>query len=94
MTQQDFNKQERFLNLIKQSKEKNLGYRFILDEFKRNKWNINLLQAETLSTELNVNMFLVLLYATDLNILNVDAKTKKVIEKQKKNKEKYLNLEE
>jgi hypothetical protein len=89
MTQTEFNKNELFLNLIKQTKEKELGYRFILDEFKRNKWNVNLIQAEKMSIELNVNMFLILLYAQDINILNVDSKTKKIIEKQRKNKEKY-----
>ena len=89
MTQTEFNKQELFTNLIKQTKEKELGYRFILDEFKRNKWNLNLVQAETLSNELGINMFLILLYAQDINILNVDNKTKKIIEKQRKNKEKY-----
>lgn len=94
MTQTEFNKQELFSNLIKQSKEKNLGYRFILDEFKRNKWNINVVQAEQVSVELGINMFLILLYAQDLNILNVDSKTKKIIEKQRKNKEKYQNIEE
>lgn len=89
MTQTEFNKQELFTNLIKQTKEKDLGYRFILDEFKRNKWNINAVQAEQVSVELNINMFLVLLYAQDLNILNVDNRLKKIIEKQRKNKEKY-----
>jgi hypothetical protein len=89
MTQTEFNKNELFLNLIKQTKERELGYRFILDEFKRNKWNINLIQAEKISIELDVNMFLILLYAQDINILNVDSKTKKIIEKQRKNKEKY-----
>lgn len=94
MTQQEFNKQELFQNLIKQTNEKNLGYRFILDEFKRNKWNINLVQAEEVSKGLNMNMYPVLLYALDLNILNVDNKTKKIIEKQRKNKEQYNSIEE
>lgn len=91
MTQTDFNKQELFENLIKQAQEKSLGYRFIVDEFKRNKWNLNLVQAEDISKGLNINMYPVLLYALDLNILNVDKKTKKVIEKQRKNKEQYSN---
>lgn len=89
MTQTEFNKQELFLNLIKQTIEKGLGYRFILDEFKRNKWNLNLSQAELISNELEINQFQILLYALDINILNTDNRTKKIIEKQRKNKEEY-----
>lgn len=89
MTQIEFNKEERTLNLIKQSKEKELGYRFVLEEFKRNKWNINLKQAETLSNLFNVNMVRILFEAEDLNILNVDSKTKKALKLQRKNKQDY-----
>lgn len=91
MTQHDFNKEERIENLIKQTKEKNLGYHFILSEFKRNKWNINLKQAEKLSKELNINMVRILFEAEDLNILNVDAKTKKALRIQRKNKQDYYD---
>ena len=89
MNQQEFNKQEIFDNLIKTALEKKLGYQFILQEFKRNKWNLNTNQAEKIGLALNFNPVLVLLGADDLNILNVDSKTKKAIQKQRKNKDLY-----
>lgn len=89
MNQNEFNKEERFKNLIEQSVIKNLGYRFIIDEFKRNRWNINLKQAEEIGSSLNVNIALILFYADDINILNVDKKTLKAIRNQKKNKDQY-----
>ncbi len=90
MNQSEFNKQERFDSLIKEAKTKGLGYQFVLEEVKRNKWNLNSKQVEQISTDLDYNNVLVLFYALDLNILNVDAKTKKAILKQKKNKEEYI----
>lgn len=89
MNQQEFNKQAQFENLIKTALDKKLGYQFILQEFKRNKWNLNLKQAEKIGLALNFNPVLVLIGADDLNILNVDNKTKKAIQKQKKNKDLY-----
>lgn len=91
MTQQDFNKQERITKLINEAKHKELTYRFVLEEFKRNKWNVNLKQAEEMSIVFNVNMVLVLLYAEDLNILNVDNKTRKALKQSRKHKEDYYN---
>ena len=91
MTQNEFNKEERIRNLINQTKEKELGYQFILNEFKRNKWNINLKQAEFIANELNVNMVRILFEAEDLNILNVDNKTKKALKLQRKNKQDYYD---
>ena len=90
MNQSEFNKEERFNNLIKQAKEKQLGYQFVLEEVKRNHWNVNAKQVELISTTLEFNNALVLFYALDLNILNVDAKTKKALNKQRKNKEDYV----
>lgn len=89
MTQTEFNKEQLVQNLIQQTKDKGLTYTFILNEFKRNKWNINLKQAEHLSKELNVNMVKILFDAEDLNILNVDNKTKKALKIQRKNKADY-----
>lgn len=89
MNQNEFNKEERFKNLIEQTVTKNLGYRFIVDEFKRNRWNINLKQAEEIGSALKVNIAIILFYADDINILNVDKKTLKAIRNQKKNKDQY-----
>lgn len=89
ITQQEFNKEEQLKNLVAQTKAKELTYSFVLNEFKRNKWNVNLKQAEYLSKELNVNMVRILFDAEDLNILNVDAKTKKALRIQRKNKSDY-----
>lgn len=91
MTQQEFNKEERITKLISEALNKNLTYRFVLEEFKRNKWNVNLKQAEEMSKLFNINMVLILFYAEDLNILNVDTKTKKALSRQRKNKEDYYN---
>lgn len=91
MTQQEFNKQEHITKLIQQAKERDLTYRFVLEEFKRNKWNINLKQAEEMSIIFKVNMVLILLYADDLNILNVDNKTRKALKQSRKHKEDYYN---
>lgn len=82
MNQSDFNKKERFNNLLQEAQKKNLSYRFILDEFKRNKWNLNLTQAEEISTTLNTDHQRLLRAAIEQNILNVDARTKKIILKQ------------
>lgn len=89
MNQSDFNKQERFNALITEAQSKNLPYTFILEEVKRNKWNINPKQAEQISTLLSINTVKVLFTALELNILNADNKTKKAIQKQLKNKEQY-----
>ncbi len=89
MNQSEFNKQERFNALIQEALTKGLTYKFILDESKRNKWNINARQAEEIATQLNINTVRVLFYALELNILNVDNKTKKALQKQLKNKEQY-----
>lgn len=91
MTQTEFNKQERFNNLLQESKKKGLGYRFILDEFKRNHWNLNLKQAEMISENLEQDYQRLLKYALDLNILNVDSKTKKAILKQFKKETESIN---
>jgi hypothetical protein len=89
MNQSEFNKQERFNALIQETVTKGLTYKFILDESKRNKWNINARQAEEIAAQLNINTVKVLFYALELNILNVDNKTKKALQKQLKNKEQY-----
>lgn len=91
ITQQDFNKEQQVENLIKQAKEKELSYHFVLSEFKRNKWNINLKQAERFANEFNVNMTRILFEADDLNILNADHKLKKVLKEQRKNKQDYYD---
>lgn len=90
MNQTEFNKEERFNNLIKQAKEKQLGYQFVLEEVKRNHWNVNAKQVELISTTLDFNNALVLFHALDLNILNVDNQTKKALNKQRKNREDYV----
>ena len=90
MNQSEFNKQERFNALIVEAQSKGLPYTFILEEVKRNKWNINPKQAEQISNSLNINTAKILFTAYELNILNADNKTKKVIQKQLKNKDQYL----
>ena len=85
MTQSEFNKKEIIKNIIKTAKEKELGYKYVLEEFKRNKWNINLDQARLICDELNTNMTFVLFEAEDMNILNVANSFKKKLEKQRKN---------
>lgn len=89
MNQSEFNKQERFNALIAEAQSKGLPYTFILEEVKRNKWNINPKQAEQISNSLNINTAKILFTAYELNILNADNKTKKVIQKQLKNKDQY-----
>ncbi len=76
--------------LINQALEKDLTYTYVLSEIKRKKWNLNLKQAEHLSTKFNVNMVRILFSAEDLNILNVDSKTKKALKTQRKNKQDYF----
>lgn len=76
--------------LINQALEKDLTYIYVLSEIKRKKWNLNLKQAEHLSTKFNVNMVRILFSAEDLNILNVDSKTKKALKTQRKNKQDYF----
>ena len=83
MNQSEFNKEQVFQNLIKQSQEKELGVSFILSEFKRNKWNLNLKQATTIANSLGVNIDSILYQALDLNILNVESKVKKALLKNK-----------
>lgn len=83
MKEQDFNR------IISVTKEKELSFRFVLEEFKRKKCNLNLKQAEILSNLFNVNMVRILFEAEDLNILNVDSKTKKALKLQRKNKQDY-----
>lgn len=83
MKEQDFN------YIISVTKEKELSFRFVLEEFKRKKCNLNLKQAEILSNLFNVNMVRILFEAEDLNILNVDSKTKKALKLQRKNKQDY-----
>lgn len=83
MNQSEFNKEQLFQNLIKQAKEKELGVSFVLSEFKRNKWNLNLKQATSIANELNVNIDTILYQALDLNILNVESKIKKALLKNK-----------
>lgn len=83
MNQSEFNKEQLFQNLIKQAKEKELGVSFVLSEFKRNKWNLNLKQATSIANELNVNIDTILYEALDLNILNVESKIKKALLKNK-----------
>jgi hypothetical protein len=87
MTQQEFNKEQLFHNLINQCIEKDLPYWYILEESKRSKWNLNPRQIELISDLLNVNNLDVTFAALDLGILNVDNRTKKVIEKQRKRNE-------
>ncbi len=89
-TQKEFNKQEQFDNLILQALSKDLPYSYILEEMKRSKWNLNVAQAEKLANKFNVNMVQVLFTAEDLNILNVDPRTKKALKIQRKNKSDYL----
>jgi hypothetical protein len=83
MNQSEFNKEQLFQNLLKQAKEKELDYRFILEEFKRYKWNLNLKQATFLANELDQPIDSILYYALDLNILNVETKIKKALLKNK-----------
>ena len=89
-TQQEFNKHEQIENLINQALSKDLTYTYVLEEFKRNKWNLNIAQAEKLSNRFDVNMVLILFKAEDMNILNVDARTKKALKLQRKYKEDYI----
>ena len=91
MTQSEFNKTSLIDGWIEQSIQKDLTYRFVVDEFQRSKWNINLIQAEYIADKLGINRMLILFYALELNILNVDAKTKKMITKALKNKHEYYD---
>jgi len=88
-TQQEFNKTEQIENLIAQAISKDLTYSYVLEEFKRNKWNLNVAQAEKLANRFDVNMVRVLFTAEDLNILNVDPRTKKALKLQRKYKADY-----
>ena len=88
-SQQEFNKTEQIENLIAQAISKDLTYSYVLEEFKRNKWNLNVAQAEKLANRFDVNMVRVLFTAEDLNILNVDPRTKKALKLQRKYKADY-----
>ncbi len=89
-TQQEFNKHEQFENLILQAINKELTYTYVLEEIKRNKWNLNVAQAEKLANRFDVNMVQILFKAEDMNILNVDARTKKALKQQRKYKQDYI----
>ena len=89
-TQQEFNKQEQFDNLILQALGKDLPYSYVLEEMKRNKWNLNVVQSEKLANRFNINMVQILFMAEDLNILNVDPRTKKALKLQRKYKSDYV----
>ena len=87
MNQSEFNKKDRFEKLLKETIDKKLGYRFLLEEMKRNHWNVNMIQSADIANRLDVMQTKILFYAYDLNILNVDKKTLKAIQKQRNNQE-------
>jgi len=91
MTQSKFNKKQEFENLILFAKSKELPFTYILQEIKRKRWNLNLKQAEEISKAYNINMVKILFEAEDINILNVDSKTRKALSLQRKNKSDYDN---
>lgn len=72
---------EKFQKLIEETREKDLGYRFFLEEVKRNKWNINEKQITQISNELEVDATRIASYAQEINILNVSAKYLKALKK-------------
>lgn len=91
MTQSDFNKKERFENLLVTAKSRDLGISFLLNEFKRNKWNLNLKQAEEITEALSIDYQKLLQTALEMNLLNVDSRTKKAILKNKARDAQNLN---
>jgi len=84
MNQTEFNKQERYEKLINEAISKKLNHTFVLNEFKRNHWNLNEKQVVDVANKLNVNADTILNLALDLNILNVSNKLKKAILKGRK----------
>jgi hypothetical protein len=84
MNQTEFNKQERYEKLINEAVSKNLNHTFVLNEFKRNRWNLNEKQVVEVANKLGVNADTILNMALDLNILNVSNKLKKAILKGRK----------
>lgn len=84
MLQKDFNKKEQFSNLIKQSKEKELPFSYVLEEVKRMGWNINEAQVIEIADAFSKNATTIMAEALDLNILNVSSKLKNKLTKQLK----------
>mgnify|MGYP003402559587 CR=1 FL=1 len=84
MNQSEFNKQELFESWIKTAKEQHFDFKYVLDEVKRNKWNVNLTQVTKISNDLNTPINIILWEAEEMNILNVPHKLRKLIQKEKK----------
>jgi hypothetical protein len=75
---------EKFKRLIQQAYENDMTYRYVLEEVKRDKQLIDPQQCESISAKLNVSFDRVIFYALDLNILDIDQKTKNVLLKEQK----------
>ena len=67
--------------LINKSLIDDLGYRFILEEVKRDKQLLTPKQVEFISESLDLHYNRVLEASVKMDILDVDSKTKKVLQK-------------
>lgn len=72
---------DKLKSLINKSLIDDLGYRFILEEVKRDKQMLNPKQVEFISDSLDLQYNRVLESALKMDILDVDSKTKKVLQK-------------
>jgi len=72
---------EKLRSLINQSLIDDLGYRFILEEVKRDKQLLTPKQVEFISESLDLHYNRVLEASVKMDILDVDSKTKKVLQK-------------
>lgn len=95
MNQTEFNKKEQEENILTVCKSRNLDYKFVISEYKRNRWNISLNKAEVICKELNCDYQTFLIFAINEGVLSVDNQTKKKILKNAKraNSTEYTNGE-
>ena len=87
MSQTEFNKKDLYSKLLAEAVTKGLSHVFVLNEFKRNKWNLNENQAVELANTFDTNVKDIMNQAMDLNILNVNNKLKKELIKLRKNEQ-------
>lgn len=72
---------DKLRSLINKSLIDDLGYRFILEEVKRDKQLLTPKQVEFISESLDLHYNRVLETSVRMDILDVDSKTKKVLQK-------------
>lgn len=82
MNQTEFNKTQLYNKLLEETKSKSLSHVFLLNEFKRNHWNVNEKQVTEIANYLEEMPTDIMKTANSLGILNISPKLKKKLVKQ------------